>query len=71
MFSSCRPTASEAESHPYYGTFGTGEVYAFHPGGANAVLGDGSTRLLSEEIDIRVFARLVTRAGGEVASVDF
>ncbi len=57
--------------HPYYGTFGTGEVYAFHPGGANAVLGDGSTQFLSDEVNIRVFARLVTRAGGEVASLDF
>jgi prepilin-type N-terminal cleavage/methylation domain-containing protein len=57
--------------HPFYGTFGSGEIYSFHPGGANAVLGDGSTRLLAEEIDVRVFASLVTRAGGEVASLEF
>jgi len=57
--------------HPYYGTFGTGEVYAFHPGGANVVLGDGSVTFLSEDIGIREFARLVTRAGGEVASTEF
>lgn len=44
------------------------EVYGFHPSGANAVLGDGSVRLLSSHIDIRVFAALVTRAGGEVIS---
>ena len=43
------------------------EVYSFHPGGANVVLADGSVRFLAA-IDIRVFARLVTRAGGEVVS---
>ena len=42
------------------------EVYGFHSNGANTVLGDGSVRLLSAHIDIRVFAGLVTRAGGEV-----
>jgi prepilin-type N-terminal cleavage/methylation domain-containing protein/prepilin-type processing-associated H-X9-DG protein len=44
------------------------EVYSFHPSGANAVLADGHIQFLKATIDIRVFARLVTRAGGEVAS---
>jgi prepilin-type processing-associated H-X9-DG protein len=44
------------------------EVYSFHPGGANAVFADGSVHFLKAAIDIRVFARLVTRAGGEVVS---
>jgi len=44
------------------------EVYSFHPGGANAVFADGSVRFLKASIDIRIFARLVTRAGGEVVS---
>jgi prepilin-type N-terminal cleavage/methylation domain-containing protein/prepilin-type processing-associated H-X9-DG protein len=44
------------------------EVYAFHAGGANVVFADGHVRFLRETIDIRVFARLVTRAGGEVVS---
>jgi prepilin-type N-terminal cleavage/methylation domain-containing protein len=52
--------------HPYYNTFGTGEPYAFHPGIANHVFGDGSVRSISEEIDIREYARLVTRDGGEI-----
>jgi len=48
------------------------EVYSFHPGGANVVLGDGSVHFLRADLGIRVFARLVTRAGGEVTSdVDF
>jgi prepilin-type processing-associated H-X9-DG protein len=44
------------------------EVYSFHPGGANAVFADGSVHFLKASIDIRIFARLVTRAGGEVVS---
>jgi prepilin-type processing-associated H-X9-DG protein len=44
------------------------EVYSFHPGGANAGFADGSVRFLKAGIDIRIFARLVTRAGGEVVS---
>ena len=44
------------------------EVYSFHPGGANAVFADGSVHFLKAGIDIRIFARLVTRAGGEVVS---
>ncbi len=44
------------------------EVYSFHPGGANAVFADGSVHFLRANIDIRVLARLITRAGGEVVS---
>jgi prepilin-type N-terminal cleavage/methylation domain-containing protein len=42
-----------------------GEVYAFHPAGAGFVFCDGSTRMISETIDIRVFCGLITRSGGE------
>jgi prepilin-type N-terminal cleavage/methylation domain-containing protein/prepilin-type processing-associated H-X9-DG protein len=44
------------------------EVYSFHPGGANAVFADGSVHFLRADMSIRVLARLVTRAGGEVDS---
>jgi prepilin-type N-terminal cleavage/methylation domain-containing protein/prepilin-type processing-associated H-X9-DG protein len=44
------------------------EIYSFHARGANAVFADGSVRFLSTGLDIRVLARLVTRAGGEVVS---
>jgi prepilin-type processing-associated H-X9-DG protein len=44
------------------------EVYSFHPDGANAVFADGSVHFLKASINIRIFARLVTRAGGEVLS---
>jgi prepilin-type N-terminal cleavage/methylation domain-containing protein/prepilin-type processing-associated H-X9-DG protein len=42
------------------------EVYSFHPAGANTVFADGSVHFLHAGISIRVFAALVTRAGGEV-----
>ena len=44
------------------------EVYSFHPDGANVVFADGHVRFLKATIDIRVFAQLVTRDGGEVIS---
>jgi prepilin-type N-terminal cleavage/methylation domain-containing protein/prepilin-type processing-associated H-X9-DG protein len=44
------------------------EVYSFHTGGANVVFADGSVHFLRAEIGIRVFAKLVTRDGGEVVS---
>jgi prepilin-type processing-associated H-X9-DG protein len=50
---------------PTFGTDPTGEVYSFHPSGANISFADGSARLISETITIRVFAALVTRNGHE------
>ncbi|MFO0788263.1 MAG: DUF1559 domain-containing protein [Pirellulales bacterium] len=54
--------------HPYYNSVGTGEPYGFHPGGANFCMGDGSVRWLNADINIRDFARLVTRAGSEIST---
>jgi prepilin-type processing-associated H-X9-DG protein len=45
------------------------EVYSFHLGGANFVFADGSVHFLHQGIDIRILARLVTRAGEEVVTV--
>jgi prepilin-type N-terminal cleavage/methylation domain-containing protein/prepilin-type processing-associated H-X9-DG protein len=44
------------------------EVYSFHPGGANAVMGDGSVRFLSDKVSTNLFARIVTRSGGEMVN---
>lgn len=44
------------------------EVYAFHTGGANAAFVDGHIQFLKVGMDIRILARLITRAGGEVVS---
>jgi prepilin-type processing-associated H-X9-DG protein len=46
------------------------EVYSFHRGGSNAVFADGSVHFLQAGMDIRIFAQLVTRAGGEVVPAD-
>jgi prepilin-type N-terminal cleavage/methylation domain-containing protein len=55
---------------PRYIEMGSGEVYAFHAAGANVLLGDGSVRLISDQIRITEFAALVTRNGNENVSVD-
>ena len=44
------------------------EIYGFHPGGVNVLFSDGSVRFVKQTIDIRIMARLMTRAGGEVVS---
>jgi prepilin-type N-terminal cleavage/methylation domain-containing protein/prepilin-type processing-associated H-X9-DG protein len=42
-------------------------VYAFHTGGANAVMADGSVRFLREGLSKATFYALLSRDGGEVA----
>ena len=44
------------------------EIYAFHSGGANAAMADGSVRFLREGMNIRTLAALATRGAGEVIS---
>jgi prepilin-type N-terminal cleavage/methylation domain-containing protein len=51
---------------PIFGVAGSGETYSFHPAGANTVFGDGAVHFIKQTVDIRVYAALVTRAGGEV-----
>jgi prepilin-type N-terminal cleavage/methylation domain-containing protein len=60
-----------AYNAPPFGTSGTGQPYSFHPGVINVLLGDGSTRVVSESISVTTFAALVTRNGGEVIGSDF
>ncbi|WP_020468062.1 DUF1559 domain-containing protein [Zavarzinella formosa] len=42
-----------------------GEIYAFHPSGANVVMGDGSVRFLSNSTSFAVVVALYSRQGGE------
>ena len=44
---------------------GSGQPFSFHPGGVHVALGDGSVKFISENIPIRLFARLVTRDQNE------
>jgi prepilin-type N-terminal cleavage/methylation domain-containing protein/prepilin-type processing-associated H-X9-DG protein len=45
---------------------GSGQLYSFHSGGVNVLLGDGSVRLLDENIDGNILQALVTRANNDV-----
>ena len=47
-----------------------GEAFSMHPGVMNACYADGSTRTINNNVDLRVFACVITRAGGEVGSID-
>jgi prepilin-type N-terminal cleavage/methylation domain-containing protein len=42
------------------------EVYSFHAGGANHVFADGSVHYIGTTMTIKLFVRLITKAGGEV-----
>ena len=48
----------------------SGEPYAFHSGGMNAGLVDGSVRFIRDSVPIRTFAAMVTAKAGEVVSLD-
>jgi prepilin-type N-terminal cleavage/methylation domain-containing protein/prepilin-type processing-associated H-X9-DG protein len=56
--------------HPYYNSVGTSEPYSFHPGGANFCMGDGAVKWISDSVDIREFARFVTRNGAELTTTE-
>jgi prepilin-type processing-associated H-X9-DG protein len=40
-------------------------LFSFHTGGANTVFADGSVHFLNSNIDIRILAALITKAGGD------
>ena len=46
------------------------EAFSFHSGGGNMTLADGSVHFLSDSIDSLVFAGLMTKAGGEIVSLE-
>jgi prepilin-type N-terminal cleavage/methylation domain-containing protein/prepilin-type processing-associated H-X9-DG protein len=48
-----------------------GDIYSFHPGGANVSFADGSVRFVKETITIQVLAALVTKASGEIPPADY
>jgi prepilin-type N-terminal cleavage/methylation domain-containing protein len=46
------------------------EIYSFHTFGANHVFADGSVHFITQGMSMRLFCRLITRAGGEMAPTD-
>lgn len=47
------------------------EMFAFHPGGCNVAMGDGSVRFLMGGLSMTQVAALLSRAGGEVLNFDY
>ena len=48
------------------------EPFSFHPGGVNALFGDGSVRFVKESINLGTFRGILSLSGGEIAnSADF
>src|SRR5262249_52453467 len=47
-----------------------GELYSLPPGGANTAFAHGSVHFLKAGMGIRILARLITAAGGEIVSGD-
>jgi prepilin-type N-terminal cleavage/methylation domain-containing protein/prepilin-type processing-associated H-X9-DG protein len=58
-------TAAAGAVTPPLNTDPGGQIYSFHPGGANAVYADGSVHFLPQSIAPAVLASLVTRAAGD------
>ena len=46
------------------------EPFSFHPGGVNALFGDGSVRFLKSTINLAAFRGILSINGGEVVSAD-
>jgi prepilin-type N-terminal cleavage/methylation domain-containing protein len=46
------------------------EMYSFHPTGAMVLMGDGSVRLLSNNVPMRIVAGMITKQGGESVTSD-
>jgi prepilin-type processing-associated H-X9-DG protein len=53
-----------------YNTDPTGQIYAFHSGGTNALLGDGSVRFVRSTISLQTLRAAITRNGGELNTLD-
>ncbi len=51
---------------PFNGT-NANEAYSFHPGGMMVVMVDGSAQYFADDMDLRTFAALLTKRGGESA----
>jgi prepilin-type N-terminal cleavage/methylation domain-containing protein/prepilin-type processing-associated H-X9-DG protein len=69
------------ETIPYQalpGALGTGgnnagandELFSYHSGGVNCLMGDGSVRFLKDTVNVVTLRGLVTATGGEVISAD-
>ncbi len=44
------------------------QIFSYHPGGANVLMGDGSVKFLRDSTNVVILRKLTTLAGGEVVS---
>jgi len=47
------------------------EAFSFHPGGVDALFGDGRVKFISENLGIAIYAALITRSGKEALSDNY
>ena len=47
------------------------EVYSFHVGGANHLFADGAVRFIPSTMNIRLFVKLITRQGDDIAPANY
>jgi prepilin-type N-terminal cleavage/methylation domain-containing protein/prepilin-type processing-associated H-X9-DG protein len=63
----CNPADQSAATGPRaLNCINDKEIYAFHPGGANILFGDGSVRFLRESVTLDTVLQLLTRARGDM-----
>ena len=53
-------------TYKFLGHSNSGQAYSFHPGGVNIALCDGSTRLISDSVELNTFLNLMLRDDGQV-----
>lgn len=46
------------------------EAFSYHPGGVNALMGDGSVRFIKDSINVVTWRGLISKSGGEILSAD-
>lgn len=61
----CQPCGVESSDHSHITNANSN-----HPGGANVLLGDGSTRFVKGSVAMNIWWALGTKAGGEIISSD-
>src|SRR5262249_8056315 len=49
---------------PYWGGYGTGQPYSFHSAGTNVLFGDGRVQMIAAQVNVPIFAALITAAAG-------
>lgn len=60
------PVSCPVGANVFINAVNDSEIYAFHTGGAHALMADGAVRFLNENMSLQTLAALGTRDGGEV-----